>query len=370
MLGVTPSATSKEPTRSRTDPIAAAPLVAWRMVRQGQFGLEIRVRGRSLREHHVMNQAVAQAEAGAAFEVAVVNDNRATYLVRLFVDGHEAEPGYTKKLRGDDEALFKGYVCEGRDIHEFLFSKTPVDERADASSSSSASSLGEVRALIYATRRVRLDHTDSESDDGYHRRSSDTLGLQALPEKQAIKELGIQSRAGGAVEHLPRYRRRRRGDYRLEKVKPEVAELRLLYRDSFWLERNRPAPADDHASVRAGGGGSCSCSCSATTSSAGATHGASTRDAAANDAAAVKSEAKWWEQSAAAAKEPMRAPVSAEPVVKAEPMKAPASAANGGARPMARRAPGETARGPDGKRRRKDGGEAGHAEVIELSDSE
>ena len=45
------------------------------------------------------------------------------------------------------------------------------------------------------------------------------------------------------------------------------------------------------------------------------------------------------------------------------------AAGGGGARPMARRQPGETARGPDGKRRRKDGAAIeDEAEVIELSD--
>ena len=41
----------------------------------------------------------------------------------------------------------------------------------------------------------------------------------------------------------------------------------------------------------------------------------------------------------------------------------------GGAKPIAKRRPGETARGPDGKRRKKDGVAAGdESEIIELSD--
>ena len=304
------------------------------MVRQGGFSLAIRVRGRAARERVVDGQEVVLAEAGASFEVAIDNDNRSTYLVRLFVDGQEAEPGYIKKLRSKDDTVFRGWLCRGRDVHEFVFARSPVDEHA--SSSSSTSSLGEVRAEIFATRRVRVTSSDSDSDDGRHRRSSASLGVQALPEKQAVKELGLQSRAGGAIERLSSSSRRHRGDYRLEKVKPAIVTLRLLYRDTFWFERHLPSvPAATAAS-------SASSSAAATTSK---------RDPDENP-----TDGAWWAQSARAPEEPVET----------------AEAKHwGGARPIAIRAPGETARGPDGKRRRKDGVEPGQAsapDVVVLSD--
>jgi hypothetical protein len=89
------------------------------------------------------------AEAGASFEVVVTNDNKSTYLVRLFVDGEEAEPGYCKKLRPEDETVFRGWICGRKEIHEFLFAKTPVDDAASTqAAASSASSLGEVKVLM------------------------------------------------------------------------------------------------------------------------------------------------------------------------------------------------------------------------------
>ena len=304
------------------------------MVRQGGFSLAIRVRGRAARERVVDGQEVVLAEAGASFEVAIDNDNRSTYLVRLFVDGQEAEPGYIKKLRSKDDTVFRGWLCRGRDVHEFVFARSPVDEHA--SSSSSTSSLGEVRAEIFATRRVRVTSSDSDSDDGRHRRSSASLGVQALPEKQAVKELGLQSRAGGAIERLSSSSRRHRGDYRLEKVKPAIVTLRLLYRDTFWFERHLPSvPAATAAS-------SASSSAAATTSK--------------RDPDERPTDGAWWAQSARAPEEPVET----------------AEAKHwGGARPIAIRAPGETARGPDGKRRRKDGVEPGQAsapDVVVLSD--
>ena len=320
------------------------------MVRQGGFSLAIRVRGRAARERVVDGQEVVLAEAGASFEVAIDNDNRSTYLVRLFVDGQEAEPGYIKKLRSKDDTVFRGWLCRGRDVHEFVFARSPVDEHA--SSSSSTSSLGEVRAEIFATRRVRVTSSDSDSDDGRHRRSSASLGVQALPEKQAVKELGLQSRAGGAIERLSSSSRRHRGDYRLEKVKPAIVTLRLLYRDTFWFERHLPSvPAATAAS-------SASSSAAApprrllappTPSSAAAT-------TSKRDPAEKPTDGAWWAQSARAPEEPVET----------------AEAKHwGGARPIAIRAPGETARGPDGKRRRKDGVEPGQAsapDVVVLSD--
>ena len=312
------------------------------MVRQGGFSLAVRVRGRAVRERVVDGQEVVLAEAGASFEVAIDNDNRSTYLVRLFVDGQEAEPGYIKKLRSKDETVFRGWLCRGRDVHEFVFARSPVDEHAPSSSSSSP--LGEVRAEIFATRRVRVDSSDSDSDDGKHRRSSASLGVQALPEKQAVKELGLQSRAGGAIERLTSTSRRHRGDYRLEKVKPAIVTLRLLYRDTFWFERHLPPVSAATAASSA------SSSTAATTApSVGVVTSKRDPDEKPTDGA-------WWAQSA-------RAPE--DPVETAE------AEHRGGARPMARRAPGETARGPDGKRRRKDGVELGQAnapDIVVLSD--
>ena len=140
-----------------------------------------------------------------------------------------------KKLRPEDDTIFKGFVCK-REVHEFLFSRTPVDESVAGSSRASPDGLGEVRALIFATRRVRVD--SSSSDDDAPSRRSDDLAARALPEKQAVKEFGVQARAGGAVERLSKYHRRR-GDYRYEKVRPEVATLVLAYRDDFWWSREK-----------------------------------------------------------------------------------------------------------------------------------
>ena len=309
------------------------------MVRSGGFSLSIHMRGRDLDETKIDGHTYMQAEPGSSFAVVVGNNNGATYAVRLFVDGKEAEPGYIKKIRPNEDTVFKGWICEGKDVLEFLFARTPIedDDARAASSSSSPSSLGEVRALIYATRRVRVESSSSESDDDDRRRddrrrSSASLGTTALPEKAAIKELGVQSRAGGQVDRLPNYRRRRRGDYRVEKIKPECATLVLRYRDAFWFARHAPASA----------------------SSTPSTHvplppppTTSTTTTAVKPEPQAE-ETKWWRK-----EEP---PVSSQP-----------QPGGGGARPMARRAPGETARGPDGKRRRKEGA-GGEVEVVELSD--
>ena len=171
-----------------------------RMVRTGGFSLSIHMRGRDLDETKIDGHTYMQAEPGSSFAVVVGNNNGATYAVRLFVDGKEAEPGYIKKIRPNEDTVFKGWICEGKDVLEFLFARTPIedDDARAASSSSSPSSLGEVRALIYATRRVRVESSSSESDDDDdrrrdgRRRSSASLGTTALPEKAAIKELGVQ----------------------------------------------------------------------------------------------------------------------------------------------------------------------------------
>ena len=317
--------------------------------------------------------------------------HRSTYLVRLYVDGHEAEPGYVKKLRPEDETRFKGFVCEGRDVHEFLFSRTPVDEGASSSAASAAaasSGLGEVRAVIFATRRVRVESSDDESDLP-PRRSSAALGARALPEKQAVKELGVQSRAGGAIERVPSCHRRR-GEYYYEKVKPEVAELRLLYRDDFWFERHAQPAAPPQAAPQARSGGqrgattsgvapptdagsrSSAAGGSAASGSAASGSAASAGGGAASAARSEGDEAKWWGQPPRGGPEGElpRGGLESDGASGRASAEGAASRGSSGARPMPKRAPGETGRGPDGKRRRKDGGEpaAVEAEVIELSD--
>ena len=148
-----------------------------RMVRSGGFSLSIHMRGRDLDETKIDGHTYMQAEPGSSFAVVVGNNNGATYAVRLFVDGKEAEPGYIKKIRPNEDTVFKGWICEGKDVLEFLFARTPIedDDARAASSSSSPSSLGEVRALIYATRRVRVESSSSESDDDDRRRDDDCV---------------------------------------------------------------------------------------------------------------------------------------------------------------------------------------------------
>lgn len=286
------------------------------MVRVGGFSLRLLVDRRPVREWTFGAQQYALAEAGSAFEVRVQNDNRATYLLRLEVDGVEAEPGYLKKLRGEDETVYRGFLDSRRTINEFIFARTPVDEAAAPTSRAADASIGEVRFAVFATRRVQLDASSSEDESPARGRRGPELGVRALPEKQAVKELGVQARAGGSIETLPRHRRHRRGEYRYEKVKPEVATLSLRYRDSFWFAQHEPEPA---AELRGEGD------------------------------ASVKPEPA------------ASAPALADDVV------------GPSARPLLRRIPGETARAPDGRRRKlakleptADGSSA--AEVIELSD--
>lgn len=288
------------------------------MVRQGGFSLRIHVDRRPATEQVINGADVALATVGAAFEVVITNSNRGDYLVRLSVDGVEVDPGYLKRLRGEDEAVFRGYAS-GRDVHEFLFSKTPVGE---STARPRAEGLGEVTALIFATRRVRLE-SSSDEDEDVGRASSDALGVRALPEKMAVKEFGVQARAGGAVERLPKYKRRRRGDYRLERIKPEVATLKLLYRDSFWFARHGDS--------------------STSTPRPGAPASAPIKHEEAETKVAISSHERL-----------------ASSVSNAADMKPDAM-------PIRRRAPGETARGLDGKRRKLARPE-GDADVIELSD--
>ena len=101
--------------------------------------------------------------------------------------------GYLKKVRPGETTRYTGYLCR-RDIHEFLFAETPVDEAAPPSSSAEAAQrLGCVAVTIFATRRVRVD--DSSSDDEQGHSSSGAITATHLPEKQAVKEYGVQARA-------------------------------------------------------------------------------------------------------------------------------------------------------------------------------
>mmetsp|Transcript_59158 Transcript_59158/g.135681 ORF Transcript_59158/g.135681 Transcript_59158/m.135681 type:complete len:265 (-) Transcript_59158:184-978(-) len=215
-------------------------------MRVGAFELKlVRSNGDPMPERMVENRAHVLAAPGESFEAEVHNHNEATYMVRLVVDGTEAEPGWMKKLRGGSSTRFRGYLC-GRDVHEFMFAKTPVDEKA---SRAAGEGVGEVRVLIFATRRVRVDESSSDEEAGH--KSSAAIGVRALPEKAAIKELGVQARPGSCVERIQRRRGHRRGEYRLEKVCPEVATLSLFYRDDFWWQRRRAARETSTANPRA-----------------------------------------------------------------------------------------------------------------------
>jgi len=317
-------------------------------MREGGFTLEVLVCGRAIQEREVNGRPVILATAGAAFEVVLRNENRGDYLVRLSVDGVEVDPGFLKRVRGRDSATFRGFVCH-HSVHEFLFAKTPIDELA-CGSAAEQKCIGEVSAAIFATRHVRLEESSSDDDDPA-RRSSAHISARALPEKAAVKEFGVQARAGGAIEQIPRYRRRRRGDYRLEKVTPEVATIQLLYRDSFWFARNVDLPLSSQVAA-----------CSSTPA-------ASARTASASAPAAPMAPAP-----PAARASSLSTVKHEEPVKHEHAPKIDAGQASDlwysqkAAKPLARRAPGETARGPDGKRRKlaRPGGE--QPEVVVLSD--
>ena len=341
--------------------VTSSAFVDQKMVREGGFSMSLRVNRQTAREQRIAGGCVALATAGSAFEVVVSNDNRSTYVVRLFVDGKEAEPGYIKKLRGEDYTIFKGWMV-GREIHEFLFAKSAIDQssagHAGGSSSSSAgdasstTQIGEVRALIYATKRVRIESDESDScDEDYHRsrRGVDALGVRALPKKVAIKELGVQSRAGGAIERVRSHGRRRRGEYRLEKIKPEVAELSLLYRNSFWFERNSSGSA----------GGPAATAPRRESATSPSNHSGGPAGSAASQPPSHEGKAKVDDRASNSDSKPPSCTSSSVPETNA----------SGSAKPIAKRRPGETARGPDGKRRRKDGSAVEpEQEVIELSD--
>ena len=304
------------------------------MVRQGGFAMRLDVNRRPVKEILVQGQPVASAAAGSAFEVVITNSNRAVYLVKLLVDGVEAEPGYLKKLRGEDQAVFRGFVCR-RDVHEFLFARTPVDEGAPSSSARAAEGLGEVKALIYATRRIRMESdSGSDSDGRTGHQSYAALEARALPEKQAVKEYALQARAGGLVESIARHQRRRRGDYRLEKVKPEVATLSLLYRDAFWFARHTDTAASSSDGLSAG-----SCAANVIGSSGHVSNVKQEGSSGARGNIVIKQEGSGHDDSSRARG------IS-------EGHAADAVGGTAGARPLMRRKPGETGRGLDGKRRK------------------
>jgi hypothetical protein len=210
------------------------------MVREGGFSLALRANtgGRDgfaeLPERTIDGRHFVEGVPGSAFEVLVRNSNRGMYKVNLHVDGKEAEPGYSSKLRGQERLKFRGFLeREGGGIHEFLFSKTPVDAAA-AVGARPHTEVGEVRVEIFATREVRV-----ESDDrGIHQNDAAFGAESALPERLAVKELGLQVRAGGQIERTDLPRPRRRGEYTSEKIEPAVVTLTLCLRDSFWFAQH------------------------------------------------------------------------------------------------------------------------------------
>ena len=70
-------------------------------------------------------------------------------------------------MRPGETTRYTGYLCR-RDIHEFLFAETPVDEAAPPSSSAAAAQrLGCVAVTVFATRRVRVDDSSSDDEQGH-----------------------------------------------------------------------------------------------------------------------------------------------------------------------------------------------------------
>ena len=148
--------------------------------------MSVLVGSTALPEQAVEGKSFILAPPGQAFEVQLRNRSQADYFVTLFVGGNAAEPGYVKKLRGKDSTLFRGFLCRGS-VHEFVFEKTPVDPAATSSATAPSThhSLGEVRAVIYATRRVRVAESSSDEEAGHLNTSH--IGVVALPEKAAVK---------------------------------------------------------------------------------------------------------------------------------------------------------------------------------------
>ena len=184
-----------------------------------------------------------------SFEVIVRNMNAATYKMKVFVDGKEADPGYSMKLYGVSERPVRGFVRKGGGIHKFLFSKTPVDLAAPVGAAASTTEIGVVRVEIYATRAITLSESEDECDLG-HGTNDALLGCSVLPERLAVKELGVQAQAGEQIASVDSRRRRRRGDTHFQTIKPAAVTLVLHFRDSFWFETNRNRVASTAAATR------------------------------------------------------------------------------------------------------------------------
>lgn len=152
------------------------------MVHVNGFHMNICVRQKTLAEERVDGRIVVRADDGQAFEVVLANSHSSIYMVRLFVDGVEAEPGYVKKLRPDRETRFRGFLVRNQ-VREFKFAQTPVDTKSN-SRISIPEELGQIRALVYATRREQLESSSSSDDDAGHY-SSRAIASRALPEAQA-----------------------------------------------------------------------------------------------------------------------------------------------------------------------------------------
>ena len=122
--------------------------------------------------------------------------------------GRTHAQGYLKKVRPGETTRYTGYLCR-RDIHEFLFAETPVDEAAPPSSSAAAAQrLGCVAVTVFATRRVRVEDSSSDEEQGHS--SSGAITATRLPEKQAVKEYGVQARASTLTRTRTRARARAR----------------------------------------------------------------------------------------------------------------------------------------------------------------
>jgi hypothetical protein len=175
------------------------------MVRAGGFSLALRANTDwdggmvDLPESTIAGRQYVEGTPGSAFEVVVRNSNSGLYKVNLFVDGKDTEPGYSTKLSGDGRCKFRGFMRAGGGIHEFLFSKTPVDGAAGVGARPDTD-VGEVRVEIFATQEVKLE-SDEEGDDGKGIGKNDAAfgAGSALPEALAVKELGVQGLSYGCI---------------------------------------------------------------------------------------------------------------------------------------------------------------------------
>ena len=130
-----------------------------------------------------------------------------------------------------------------------------------------------------------------------------------------------------------------------------MATIQLLYRDSFWFARNVDVPLSSQVAA-----------CSSTPA-------ASARTASASAPAAPMAPAPPAARASSLSTVKHEEPVKHEHAPKIDARQASDLwYSQKAAKPLARRAPGETARGPDGKRRKlaRPGGE--QPEVVVLSD--